>query len=52
MLKPVSFLLAYAVSTAIAGAQTAEDLIARNLAARGGEERLAACNSMRIFWWR
>jgi hypothetical protein len=48
MLKPVSFLLAYAVSTAIAGAQTAEDLIARNLAARGGEERLAACNSMRM----
>jgi hypothetical protein len=48
MLKSIAFVLAYAISTTIAGAQTADELIAKNLAARGGEDRLAACNSIRM----
>lgn len=42
------FVLVCSISAAIAGAETADELVAKNLAARGGEAKLAACNTIRM----
>ena len=46
--KCCSFVLACVFAATASGAQTAEELIEKSLAARGGEARLMACNSIRI----
>ncbi len=46
--KCLTFGFVCALAASAAGAETAEELIAKNLAARGGEARLMACNSIRM----
>jgi hypothetical protein len=41
-------MLAFSICASTAGAQTADELIAKNLAARGGEAKLATCETIRM----
>jgi hypothetical protein len=48
MRRFLSILLAVAFCTALASAQTAEELVAKNLAAKGGIDKIKAIKSLRI----
>lgn len=48
MVRPLSLLLLTVFASGVASAYTAEELVAKNVAARGGEPTLAAIRSLRL----